>query len=185
MGQAGQNAATRYGAGKELETAAKESQACHLRATGLSFDQIATALGYNDRAAAFKAVQRGYASVRHEGADELRVVERERHNLIVTKLWEIVDTDHVAHNNGRIVLDLDGRPILDNGPKIAALNALLKASERLAKREGLDAPTQLSVSTIDSIDAQIIELEREHERVTRGRETSQAVPATGTPPADQ
>jgi hypothetical protein len=163
MGQAGQNAATRYGAGKELEIARRDSEACTLRAQGLTFDQIAKNMGYANRSVAFQACNRGYAAIRREGAEDLKTAAREQHDRLMSDLRGIIDTVHYAHNNGKLVLGTNGEPLIDNAPRLTAINTMIRLLERQAKREGLDAPTRqtLTVVTEDAVDAEIRRLEAE------------------------
>jgi hypothetical protein len=55
-----------------------------------------------------------------------------------------------AYSNGRIMLDENGRAILDAGPRLAALDRLVKINERVAKVMGLDAPVKADVTVTEA-----------------------------------
>lgn len=55
-----------------------------------------------------------------------------------------------AYSNGRIMLDENGRAILDAGPRLAALDRLVKINERVAKVMGLDAPIKADVTVTEA-----------------------------------
>jgi hypothetical protein len=72
----------------------------------------------------------------------------------------------VVVSGGKIVVDDDGQPLVDHGPILAAINALVRLMERRARLEGLDEPARADVTArihaeVYSADA----LEREIERV--------------------
>ena len=54
-----------------------------------------------------------------------------------------------AYSNGRMMLDADGQPILETAGRLAALDRVQKAQDRVAKVLGLEAPTKAEV-VIDS-----------------------------------
>lgn len=50
-----------------------------------------------------------------------------------------------AYSNGRPIRDDDDNLVLDAGPRLAAMDRLVKINERVAKVLGLDAPIQADV----------------------------------------
>ena len=74
--------------------------------------------------------------------------------------WDVLQRNHVVVSQGRVV-ELDGVPIPDDAPVLAAIDRLLKIQERRAKLLGLDAPTQsrVEVVTESAVDKAIAELE--------------------------
>ena len=66
---------------------------------------------------------------------------------------------YVVAPGGRIVEDPEtGRPLIDDGPRLQAIDRLIKILNRVAKLRGLDAPQKLEVMTIDAIEAAIADL---------------------------
>lgn len=101
------------------ELLAKERRALELRRAGLTYDRIAAQLGYTNKSAAKKAVERGIQRTLQEPADELRVLETDRLDRLQTALW----------------------PGAMEGDEKKAL-AILKLMERRSKLLGLDVPVR-------------------------------------------
>jgi len=99
----------------------RDSEAAVLRAQGLSYDDIADALGYSGRSAAHKAVQRALSDVVRQSTDEARVLAQQRLDGLRRMLVNLV-------TEGAMV----PRDI------IAAARALLAVEEREARLLGLD-----------------------------------------------
>lgn len=156
-----------------IHHAERDADAARLRAEGKTYDHIANALGYHDRSAARKGVQRALLAVVQEAGDELRVLEVERLNRLVDTAWQVMERVHYAHSQGRVVM-LDGAPLLDDGPTLAAMDRILKIMERRAKLLGLDAPQRHEVLTIDAIDAEIQRLDREFAEHAAGATPAEA-----------
>jgi hypothetical protein len=51
-----------------------------------------------------------------------------------------------AYSNGRPIVDEDGVIVRDAGPRMAALDRIVKVEDRLAKLLGLDAPVKADVT---------------------------------------
>jgi hypothetical protein len=86
------------------------------------------------------------------GIPEEDLAERRRKMLDTLDVLSEVAADLMesplapAYSNGRIMLDDAGQPILDVGPRLAALDRVLKVGERQAKLMGLDAAQKVDVS---------------------------------------
>ncbi len=166
------------------DTAERDAEAATLRSRGLTYQQIADQLGFAHRSAARKAVQRVLQDTVTEPADELRKLELDRLDTMWRTAMDVLARDHLAHSLGRVVthqvpvLDSDGHEVIDpetgepmtrreevhdDGPKLAAIDRLLKIQDRRAKLLGLDAPTKSRVEVItqDQIEAEIERLSRE------------------------
>lgn len=55
-----------------------------------------------------------------------------------------------AYSNGRPIVDSDGTVVRDAGPRMAALDRLVKIQERMAKVLGLDAPVKADVTVTEA-----------------------------------
>ena len=128
------------------ETANRDAKAATLRAQGRTFQQIATELGYSDRGDAWRGVQRARASVLQGPAEELIRTEAAQLDILYTEALEVLERDHVMVSHGRIICDDNGDPILDDGPKLAAIRELRTLRESYRKLFGLDAATKTEVS---------------------------------------
>lgn len=169
--------ATRDGRGRYTrcpDTAASDAQAAALRAQGATYQAIADQLGMGHRGDAHKAVQRALSATLKEPTEALRLLEGERLDRLTEQAWEVLERRHVVVSNGRVVRRQVGtrtaddgtehpvyEELLDDGPVLAAIDRLLKISERRAKLYGLDAPTKVQAFTMDAIDAEIARLNAE------------------------
>ena len=127
---------------------------------GLTYDQIAKAMGYRDKSGAYRAVQRGLRDAYREEADQLVAMEAERLNALRRTLERVAATRHYAvAPGGKIAVHPQtGEPLADDGPVLQAAIGLLKVSESWRKLKGLDAPAKHEVRTIDAIDARLLDL---------------------------
>jgi hypothetical protein len=121
----------------------RDSEAAVLRAQGLSYDDIADALGYSGRSAAHKSVQRALSDVVRQSTDEARVLAQQRLDALRRMLVNLVTEGAMVPRDC-----------------IAAARALLAVEEREAKLLGLDI-TAAPVVTGDVLDAEIARLTRE------------------------
>ncbi|MFG3510239.1 hypothetical protein ACGF5F_32605 [Streptomyces sp. NPDC047821] len=129
-----------------IDHAERAAKAARLAADGKSYTDIAAELGYADKSGAWRAVQRAKASVMETPALELIQVEAAQLDSLYVEALDILGRDHVAVSQGRVVKDDDGNPILDDGPKLAALRELRSIRESYRKLLGLDAATKTEVS---------------------------------------
>lgn len=156
----------RSGRGRFLrtsDTAERDGNACRMRNLGHSYDEIAAELGFGDRGAARKAVERAMLLSVQEPAAEQRAMQLAKLDLLLRKAWEVLYARHIVVNQGRVVLDPDsGEPLVDHGPVLAAVNSVLKIEERRSKLLGLDAPVRVEAITVDMIDVELDRLVQEY-----------------------
>jgi len=76
--------------------------------------------------------------LRAEAVDRLDDIRRSAHAVRSSVHWVV--------QNGRIVKDDEGTPLVDHGPVLAANLQLLKTEERAAKMFGLDSPVALEIA---------------------------------------
>lgn len=107
-----------------FERAEREREAIALRTAGHSYDEIAARVGYTDRSGARKAVERGLSRWMRDGDEDLRGLELERTEVLIGRLWPLVD-----------------RP----KPDLEALTAYLRLANYRAKIAGLYAPRRQHV----------------------------------------
>lgn len=113
---------------------------------GWEYRQIAEAMGISV-STAWDRVQRGLRiidAVTYESAERARAAHRARLQAAAEVAMEVLARDHVHVAHGKIVVDGTGKPVLDDGPKLAAATTVKHLSESLRKLDGLDAPTQVS-----------------------------------------
>jgi hypothetical protein len=110
----------------------REHQAVQLALAGATFDQIAQQVGYANRSAAWKAVQRALARVEAHDVGSLREVEGARLDRLQVAVW----------------------PAALRG-EVKAATVVLRIMERRARLLGLDAPLRADVGVRPEIDAGI------------------------------
>jgi hypothetical protein len=126
---------------KTIESTERDVYAARLFSRGWTYEQIAEELGYGDKAHAHRAVKQVLASMRTEAAAEVRasqlalIAELKQHAL------QVLETDHYAiSRGGKIVKDDEGHPLLDDGPRLAAIATLDKLLAREEALVGTAAP---------------------------------------------
>lgn len=171
--------------GKFTRTAAerrRDYRAAELHGQGWSYQRIADELGFASRGHAHNAVMRAYADMPTEEAQQARQADLDRIDRLIEQAWEVMLTPHLTVNNGKVIrrfvgletdedgierLDMDGKPIpvfenvYDDGPRLAAVNAIKGLLERRARIFGYDAPakSRVEVITADMVESQIADLE--------------------------
>lgn len=165
-------------------TAKRRARAITMRLAGATYDQIAEELGYASKAAAYMDITRALeANVveQRRPAELLRQEELQRLDALWGRAWAVLERHHVIVSHGRIIRDdMDGKPLLDDGPVLQAIDRLLRIQERRAKFLGLDAPTKHEVVSLDVLDREIQRLTAELGSVAAGEDDG----AEAAPPAE-
>ena len=127
---------------RSVETVDRDAQAAEMHAQGYTYSHIAATLGYADKSAAYRSVQRALAeTVDREGVREARNRQLAEMALLRTRMWGVVDsppplTDRLGH----IVYGEDGEPVPDESARANAAQVLVRLLEREARVRGTDAP---------------------------------------------
>lgn len=124
---------------------AQDAQAAMLRAKRMTYREIAEIQGCNVKTA-HERVQRGLKLAIYEDVDTGRQFERARLDMLWRKVSEIAEKPHYAMAHGKLVLDKEGEPIVDDGPNLTAFRELRAIGESYRKLEGLDQPTRVEQS---------------------------------------
>jgi hypothetical protein len=138
-------------------SAVKDAEALGYRARGWTYQRIANEMGYRDRSAARKAVERATASDVRESNEAAKTLLLIDLNAAKQAVWAVLEANHLVVSDGRIVT-LDGVAIPDDDPVLRAVDRLIKIDQELAKIYGAYAPAKHEVRTIDAIDARLFEL---------------------------
>jgi hypothetical protein len=139
--------------------AEKAAQAARLKAENprLSYQQIADAVGYNNKSDAWRAIQRCREAVIREAGAELIASEAQQLDDLFVAALEVLGRDHLTVSHGHIVRDDDGHPIIDDGPKLSAIDRLLRIRESYRKLFGADQAIKVD-ATVHEVTQQDIEL---------------------------
>lgn len=109
---------------RQIEATSKAVQALQLRKQGVSYAEIARQVGYRSGSGAHAAVRKALKKTLQEPADDLRKMENERLDAMLSALWDKIEK---------------GDP--------QAIMAGIKISERRAKLNGLDEPAEVDVTS--------------------------------------
>jgi len=151
---------------RTLEGVERDAEACRMYAAGATFQEIADQLGYGDKSNAHRSIQAVLMETIKAPAEELRAREVLRAEEIYVLAREIALRSHPTVSHGKVIYvknEATGKevPLIDDAPKLSAMDRMLKAGERLAKLKGLDAPTKFENLTLEAVQAQIAALEAE------------------------
>jgi len=129
-------------------TADRAAEAARLKAENprMTYQQIADAVGYQDKTGAWRAINRCREAVIREAGAELIAAEASHLDDLFVAALEVLERDHVVVSHGRVVTGADGNPLLDDGPKLSAIREMRMLRESFRKLYGLDQPTKTEVS---------------------------------------
>lgn len=116
-------------ANRVVEARDRQARALELRLTGMSYEDIATALGYADRATAYRACTAVLDRREAESADQMRTIEGAKLDKLEAKLWTLA-----------------------NAGDLAAIDRILKVMHRRANLYGLDLAGRLDVVAGGEVD---------------------------------
>jgi AraC-like DNA-binding protein len=144
--QDARNGAGRYEAVQEVADRAAEAARLKAANPGMTYQQIADAVGYHDKAGAWRAVQRCRESVIRQAGAELVAAEAAHLDDLFVAALEVMEKDHVVVSHGRVVYGDDGQPLIDPSPRLAALREMRMIRESFRKLYGTDQPTKTEIS---------------------------------------
>lgn len=128
------------------ESARRDAAAADLRAQRYSYQRIADELGFNGKGDAWRAVQRALKAIVQDSAENLIRAEAAQLDELYVEALEVLQRDHLTVSHGKIIYGEDGEPLLDDAPKLQAIDRLVKIRESYRKLHGLDAATKTEVS---------------------------------------
>src|SRR6266545_6444586 len=129
--------------GKREAAAERRVQALELRKAGVSYRAIGAQLSISEKTA-HQDVQRVLARLAEmelASADELRTMELLRLDKLMLEAARILAATHPYVAGGKVLLNLT-----DDGPKLQAIDRLLRISESRRKLLGLDAPPKVPLN---------------------------------------
>ncbi|WP_372352639.1 hypothetical protein [Streptomyces sp. KL116D] len=146
------NARQRNGRGsfeRSMDTVRRDARAAELRADGLTYAQIGEQLGMN-KGDAYRAVQNAKADVARPAVTKLIAAESGQLDDLYVMALEIIERNHVTVSHGKVVTMADESgaevPLLDDGPRLQAIQVALRVRESYRKLHGLDAEQKVNVS---------------------------------------
>lgn len=136
------------------ESEQRRAEVMRRRRQGETFAAIGSAMGVT----AQRAHQIYTAALREIPADEValyRAEQAERLDEMLREAYAVLGRDHITVSNGRIVMAEDG-PVLDDGPKLAAIRTILDIEARRAKLLGLDTPVKQQIELDGGVRYEIV-----------------------------
>lgn len=134
---------------KQIEVATRRAEAIRLRTAGVPWEEIKDKLGYASKGAACTDVTRALEVARSElgeSVEAMKQLELERLDAVHRVAMDVMGRDHVTVSNGRVMRDDDGVPLLDDGPKLAAGDRVVRVSESRRKLLGMNEPERTEVA---------------------------------------
>ncbi|MFC9821387.1 hypothetical protein ACFWG6_30905 [Streptomyces erythrochromogenes] len=128
------------------DAVARDARAAELRAQGWTYQAIADELGYYDKSHAWRQLQNARKRILKPALEQLIATEMQQLDELYVAALEILEREHVAISQGKIMKDDDGTPILDDGPRLAAIREMRMIRESFRKLHGLDAEKKVNVS---------------------------------------
>lgn len=131
---------------RRLATAERDAATARAYERLRNYQKVADECGYSNRGDAWRAVQRCRNAVIQEAGAELIASEAQQLDDLFVAALEVLERDHVTVSHGKVVKDDDGKPLLDDGPKLAAIDRLVKVRESYRKLLGIDAAQKIDVA---------------------------------------
>lgn len=129
---------------RDPDVAERDRKAMELHARGRTWQQIADELGYSDRAHACKQVMRAYARADKQPVEAMRESMNGKLEKLYQMAMEVAEARHLKVVNGSVVFDPEqGGVMEDDAPVLAAIDRMTRLLERMAKVNGIDAPTKV------------------------------------------
>lgn len=150
---------------KREDTAERRRLSVEMKARGASWSMVANAHWGGDRGTAMQQVKKWYADNPSEDVLTTRRLVADSLENLETIVRGVMERQHYLVDKGRIVLDLEGEPLLDDKPIYEGVDRILKLKEALLKiTPGLAAPKVVAEITNDELLAQARQLRAELER---------------------
>ncbi len=133
-----------------LDSAEKDAAAARCYREVRNYQKVADLLGYSSKGDAWRAIKNCRDQVRKQAGAELIAVEAAELDELYVRAMDVADRDHVTVSHGKIIVDDDGEPLFDDGPKLAAITTMTRIRESYRKLLGLDAATktEATVTTV-------------------------------------
>lgn len=157
----------------EEQTAVTQARIIELRRDHIEFEDIGRLMwaagewpgslsAPPSKQAVWQHWRRGLSAIPAPGLAALRAERGEYLGELLRKAQEIIDREHVAHSNGVVVHDpATGKPLLDDGPRIAAIRESRMIHAQLSVLNGENAPVQSKVTMDATIQYEVVSVDPE------------------------
>jgi len=127
------------------QLAERNAEIVRLKESGKTYAEIGEQFGITKQTA-HTMYWKTVAAAPQLAVSEMRAQQNARLEMVLARLEEIADREHVTISGGEIVRDTEGQPLRDSGPEMQALRDLRAAIEAQAKLNGTNAPAQVTVN---------------------------------------
>lgn len=149
-------------------TAARRAKLVEYRRRKRPYAEFYEELGYASPAAASKDFSRALEesiAARNDSVEVYREEQLLELDYLAEEAHKVLRKQHyvVSAASGKVALDPEsGQPLIDDGPKLAAIDRLVKILDRVAKLRGLDAAAKIEGAiTVDALDRALTEARRQ------------------------
>jgi len=133
---------------RTMEQRALDHEAATMRIKGSTFKEIGEHFGVVV-SAAYNMVVRAWADLPIEDTQALVAKELAKLDLLEARYYDIMEKNHAyVSASGKVVVDVTGEVLEDDGPVMQAMAGLLKVADRRAKLLGLNAPTRTELTGV-------------------------------------
>lgn len=138
---------------RSLDTVRRDAAAAEYLADhpGATYEEIKERYGYAHRSDAKKAIERAKADVARPAVTRLIATESEELDALYTEACAILRRRHITVSHGKVIMwrnpdTGEDEPLLDDGPKMQAIQLALRVRESYRKLHGLDQPAKQEIS---------------------------------------
>jgi hypothetical protein len=129
----------------------RDAECAKLYDKGWTYQRISDHFGMSGAPKAHDAVKRHLKRIPVADVESIRQQMEQRLQEMRAIAASVAERQHLAHSNGRVIVAHDpvtGEEIEvhDDGPKLAAIDRLLRIEERRAKLYGADMPSKTEFS---------------------------------------
>lgn len=116
-----------------------------------TYQEIADRFGYYDRSQAWRGIQSAKRDVALPAVTKMRQSEAEQLDELYLLAREIIDRNHVVVSHGKVITMVDPetgeeKPLLDDGPRLQAIQTALKIRDQYQNLHGLKQPAKVEHS---------------------------------------
>jgi hypothetical protein len=131
---------------KRIETQQKRARMLAMRLAGVSYQQIADEVGYKNGSVVSSMIGKmlkDHVKANSMSLENMRQLELEHLESLRVVACEIMERFHLTITPSGKIIALDGVPVEDDGPKLAAIDRLIKIHEKIARLLGIEAPERV------------------------------------------
>lgn len=126
------------------DTQRNKAEVLRLRRQRMTFEKIGQELGFS-RQRAHQIYKEALAEIPVLEVNLYRAEQREILDDLVREARAVLERDHITVSNGKVIT-VDGEPLIDDGPKLAAIREIRALEESRRKLDGVDAPVKQELS---------------------------------------